>query len=100
MGQDLGPILHKTWPWKRYLEGLRYPVVKDEIACKAKRMNAPDELLDLIAASPERRYEKLEDIIQVFDALALRGEPEVVSLEGEGWEAWPRREAVSSLSLS
>lgn len=69
------------WPWKRYLEGLRYPAVKEDILVKAKRLNAPDELMELISVSPERRYERLDDIIQVLDALAISREPEAISLE-------------------
>ncbi len=66
----------KIWHWKRYLEGLRYPAVKEDILVKARRMNAPAEMIDLLLGSPERRYEKVEEVLELIEALDVRRDPE------------------------
>lgn len=50
----------------RYLEGAISPADRDEVVASARRMQAPDELVDRLARLPRRTYTHTE---AVWDAL-------------------------------
>jgi len=54
----------------RYLQGLRYPVLKEDVVHTARRNGAPDEVVASLEKIPVTEFKSEDELFQAYGVIA------------------------------